>query len=250
MDNFKIAIAGDVNADSVKEITQKIMANLVEKSTAPAAEKFTEFPETADIHVEKDFPQTVIIFAKNGVNRKDKNFYAAYLLNHILGGSTFQSRLYKEVREKRGLTYYSWSSLQSYAAADLWLGGVGTESAKAQESIDVIKQEIKKLAEQGVTQAELDSARNYVIGAYPFSLDSSAAVAAHMLDLQLNDLPIDYPTRRDEWFKAVTLAQVNALAKKWLGDDKLIFLSVGKNISENITKKITKDITKDATKNP
>jgi zinc protease len=172
--------------------------------------------------------QLFIEVAKQGLSRKEKDFYTAFLLNHILGGSDFQSRLYHEVREKRGLTYYSWSGLKSYAAANIWLGGVGTEAAKAQESIDVIKQEIKRLAEQGVTQAELDAARNYVIGSYPFSLDSSMAIAGHIMDLQLEGLPIDYPTSREDLFKAVTLAQANELAKKWLGEPDLLFLSVGK----------------------
>ena len=79
-----------------------------------------------------------------------------------------------------------------------------------------------------MTQAELDAARNYVIGSYPFSLDSSMAIAGHIMDLQLEGLPIDYPTSREDLFKAVTLAQANELAKKWLGEPDLLFLSVGK----------------------
>ena len=104
----------------------------------------------------------------------------------------------------------------------------------------MIQQEVKKLADSGVTKQELDAARSYVIGAYPFSLDSSSAIASHMLDLQLEGLPIDYPSSRDALFKAVTLDQVNTLAKNWLGDNKIVFLSVGKTIGKAISKTVEK----------
>lgn len=227
-DNFRIAAAGDISERLVKKIAKKIIAGLPTKSGTKKLAKFTNFPVAQDIHVDKDFPQTVLFFAKKGVSRHDDKFYAAYLLNHIFGGGSFQSRLYKEVREKRGLTYYSWSSLQAYEEANLLVGSVATQAEKKQESIDVIREEIEKLAARGVTEEELESARKYVVGAYPFGLDSSRAIASHILDLQLDGLPIDYMKKREKLFNDVTIVEVNELTKDMFGDDGWVFLSVGK----------------------
>lgn len=225
--NFVIGIAGDVSEALAKEITAKVVGGLPRKAKLENVEKFSDYPAAKKIEVEKDFPQTVIIFAKQGLARDNNDFYAGYLLNQVFGGSGFQSRLYEEVREKRGLTYYAGSGMQNYAQADLIVGRVATQTSKKDESIEVIAAEIKKIGEQGVTAEELESARKYVVGSYPFSLDSSLAVASHIVSLQLDGLQIDYAKQRTEFFNSVTLEEVNALAKEWFAGDDWFFISVG-----------------------
>jgi zinc protease len=230
-ENFVIGISGDVDEKLAQETTQKILANLPQKNTQNSQNSiadFVNFPPTQDVFVAKNFPQTVIYFAKQGVDRHDESFYAAYLLNHTFGGGSFQSRLYEQVREKRGLSYYSWSGLQSYENANLLTGSIATQTDKKDEAIAVIKDEMQKLAENGVTEAELKSARKYVIGAYPFSLDSSSAIVAHIVDMQLDALPIDYANQRKDYFEKVSLQQVNDLAKTLFAKQGWFFISVGK----------------------
>lgn len=227
-DNLKIAIAGDVDVKTVQKIVRKLTENLQENASRVVLEKFSSYPNATNKYVQKDFDQTVILFALPAISRDDTNFYAAYLLNHIWGGEGFQSRLFNELREKRGLTYYSWSKIANLKSANVLFGAVGTQSAKKEESIRQISAEISRLANEPLSQAELDSARSYVVGSYLLNLDSSAAIAQHMLELQLDDLPVDYAQRRKDFFEKVSLADVNALAKKIFAPEKLYIVAVGK----------------------
>ena len=147
---------------------------------------------------------------------------AAYILNHILGGGSFSSRLYREVREKRGLAYSVYSQLVWLDHAALLMGGTGTRSERAGETVDLIEQEIRRLAESGPTDEELAQAKSYLKGSYALGFDTSAKIAGQLVQIQLDDLGIDYIDRRSAMIDAVTIADVRRVTKRLLDGGFLV----------------------------
>jgi zinc protease len=169
----------------------------------------------------------VITFGSPGIKRNDPNFMAAYIVNHILGGGTLSSRLYHEVREKRGLAYGVSSQLIWMQNSGLWIGSTATRADRATETIDTVTSEVKRLAEQGPTQKELDEAKSYLNGSQMLALDTSSKLAGALLQYQLDKMPIDYIEKRSAIIDAVTLDQAKAAAKR-LWADGLLSVVVGR----------------------
>ena len=152
---------------------------------------------------------------------------AAYVVNHILGGGSFSSRLYQEVREKRGLAYSVYDSLLWLEHTALFLGSTATRDDHASESLDLIQKEIHRLATDGPTADELAKAKSYLNSSFALNLDTSSKVAALLVQLQRDDLGIDYISRRQAMINAVTLDDAKRVAKR-LFDGGLLVTVVGK----------------------
>ncbi|WP_246245830.1 M16 family metallopeptidase [Mesorhizobium zhangyense] len=223
-EKLKISVVGAIDADTLKADLDKLFGSLPEKPT------LTPIPDVQpklgqEVRVEYDLPQTMIQLAYPGVERTAPDFFGAVLMNHILGGGTFTSRLFDEVREKRGLTYGISSSLVNYEHANALTIGTSTRADKAAEALALIRDVIRKMADNGPTQAELDAAKKYLVGAYAINnLDSSSAIASTLVELQLQDLGIDYMNRRAGLINAVTLEDTKAAAKKLLTVDPAILI--------------------------
>ena len=147
-----------------------------------------------------DVPQSVAQFGHRGIARKDDDFIPAYVLNYIIGGGGFSSRLMEEVREKRGLAYSVHSNLFPFQHGAVFIGNVATKNEAVGQSLDVIESELRRLAEQGPTAEELASAKSYLTGAYALRFESSSSIANQLLWIQIEDLGIDYvnqPQRAD-----------------------------------------------------
>ncbi len=223
-EKLKISVVGAIDADTLKADLDKLFGGLPEKPV------LTPIPDVQpklgqEVRVEYDLPQTMIQLAYPGVERTAPDFFGAVLMNHILGGGTFTSRLFDEVREKRGLTYGISSSLVNYEHANALTIGTSTRADKAAEALALIRDVIRKMADDGPTQTELDAAKKYLIGAYAINnLDSSSAIASTLVELQLQDLGIDYMDRRAGLINAVTLEDTKAAAKKLLTVDPAILI--------------------------
>lgn len=178
--------------------------------------------------VDFDTPQSVAVFSQRGIERDDDDFFAAYVLNQVLGGGSFESRLMTEVREKRGLTYGVYSYLSPRDLVATYRGGVSSANDRIAEAIKVIRDEWAKMAENGMTQKELDDAKTYLTGAYPLRFDGNARIAGILVGMQMQDLPIDYITTRNAKVEAVTLDDVNRVAAELLDPAGLRFIVVGR----------------------
>lgn len=174
-----------------------------------------------------DTPQSVVVFGHEGIERHDDDFFVAYLMNTILGGSGRQSRLMEEVREKRGLTYGVYSYLQPMDYGELYMGSVASANDRVAEAIDVIRDEWVKMAEGGVTAEELDGAKTYLTGAYPLRFDGNGPIANIMVGMQITGLPVDYIATRNDKINAVTLEDITRVAKRLVRPDDLRFVVVG-----------------------
>jgi zinc protease len=179
------------------------------------------------IVVNLDVPQTVINFGGPGVARADPDFIAAYVVNHIYGAGSFTSRLYHEVREKRGLAYGVRTSLYWMDHANVMAGGTATRGDKAGETLTIVDTEMQRMANEGPTQKELDDAKAYLKGSYALSFDTSGKIAGQLVQIQLDKLGMDYPERRSALLDAVTLADAKRVARRLL-DNKSLTVVVGR----------------------
>jgi zinc protease len=226
-DVLTVAIVGDITPERLAPLLDATFGKLPAKA-APA-----DIPETSvqrggrTLLVKKPIPQSVVSFGQPGLKRDDPDWYAALVMNYILGGGGFTSRLTTEVREKRGLAYGVYSYLAPLDHAGILLGGVATKNESVAESIDIIRQEWQRMRDSGPTEAELDGAKTYLTGSFPLQLDSTDHIAAILVDIQQNKLGIDYLDRRNALINGVTLADARRVAKALLKPDALTFVVVG-----------------------
>ena len=220
--NLKIAVVGDIDAEAVKAMLDRVFGALPAEPDLKPVANVAPRGLGRRIVVKLDVPQAVVTFGGAGIARKDPDFMAAYIVNHILGGGAFSSRLYQEVREKRGLAYSVYDSLVWLNHSSLFLGGTATRADRAGETLDVIDKEIRRLAESGPTADELAKAKAYLNGSFALNLDTSSKIAALLVQLQLDGLGIDYFSRRPEMISAVTLDDAKRVAKRLLDGGLLV----------------------------
>lgn len=221
-----VGAAGDISAEALGQLIDELLGELpTDGPDLPEAVAFGLEGGTTVIPFET--PQSVALFAHAGIERDDDDFFAAYLLNQILGGSGLQSRLMEEVREKRGLTYGIYSYLVTKDFADMYVGSVDSANDRIAEAIDVIRAEWELMATRGVTQEELDRAKTYQTGSYPLRFDGNAEIASILVGMQATGLTPDYIVNRNDLIDSVTLEDVNRVAVELLDPDGLHFVVVG-----------------------
>ncbi len=222
-----ISAVGDLTADELRDLIDRVFGKL------PAGDAAAQLPDAALVAdgalvvSRASVPQSVVTFGQAGPKRDDPEWYAALVLNDILGGSGFRGRLMKEIREKRGLAYGVSTGLMPFRHAGLILGSVASANDKVAESVALIRSEWQRMHDEGPTQAELDDAKTYLSGSFPLSLDSTQHIAAVLVQMQEDKLGIDYLDRRAELINTVTLDQARALARKLFDPAKLSFAVVG-----------------------
>ncbi|TIT29237.1 MAG: insulinase family protein, partial [Mesorhizobium sp.] len=220
-----------IDAETLKKKLDKVFGGLPEHQALSAVAD-TDPKLNQQLEVNYDQPQTSLQLAYPGVKRSAPDFFAAVLMNEILGGSAFTSRLFDEVREKRGLAYSVSSDLVDHQHANALAITTATRSDRAAETLAVVREVVRRMAEEGPTEAELAATKKYMIGAYAINnLNSSGAIAATLLELQLDKLGIDYMQRRAAFINGVTLDQVKAVAKKLLSAEPAIMV-VGPKLGE------------------
>ena len=225
--NLKIVAVGDISAADLGKVLDTVFGAL------PAKADLVDVPQTkvaagSQQVIEMNVPQSVAVFGLPAMARKDADFMPAFILNQILGGGGFASRLMEEVREKRGLAYSVYSYIQPYQSASIFAGGVATKNESIAQSLDVIRSELKRMADNGPTEAEFANAKSYLTGSYALRFDTNAKIAAQLLGLLQEDFGIDYVEKRNALVEAVTMADVKRVAAKLLKTDDLIVTIVGK----------------------
>ncbi len=227
-DTLKISVVGDIDAKTLGSVLDKVFGGLGEKSDLRPVAEIKPPAGPIEKIVEMNVPQSVVQFGLQGIKRKDKDFVPSYVLNYILGGGGFNSRLMEEVREKRGLAYSVYSYLSPYKHAAVYVGSVATENAAVKESLEVIQGELKRMAEKGPSANELQNAKQYLTGSYPLRFDTSSKIASQLLWVQIEELGIDYIDKRNSLIEAITLKDLKRVAARLLQADGLIVTIVGK----------------------
>ncbi|MBL0318853.1 MAG: insulinase family protein [Alphaproteobacteria bacterium] len=227
-----VTMVGDVSADTIANWMDKYLGVLPDQAKTNGKALPDKVAEVTQLNyrtqtVSRPIPQSVIMFAGKGVKRKDPDFYAAYVLNYILGGGSFESKLMKELREKRGLVYSAYTYLENYKYASLLRGGAATQSKNVDQALRVIKDVVQD-ASNNITEQDVADAKRYLIGSFPLQLDTNDKLALFLTIMQLDNLGKDFLQQRNESVAKVTAQDVKRVAKSLLSVDKLSFVVVGK----------------------
>ncbi|MDQ8726842.1 pitrilysin family protein [Bradyrhizobium sp. LHD-71] len=225
-DTVKISVVGDIDPATLGAMLDRVFAGLPAKSDLKPIPPVELHVPPSRVNVTLDVPQTVVLFGAPGIVRSDPDFMTAYVLNHILAGG-MTSRLYREVREKRGLVYSISESLVWFRQTAFVMGSTATRADRANDTIDTIEKEIHRIAAEGPSQKELDEAKSYLKGSQMLSLDTSSKIAGALLQYQIDDLGIDYIDRRNGLIDAVTLDDAKRVAKR-LWDQRFLTVAVGR----------------------
>jgi len=225
--NARIAVVGAIDAKRAGRMVDTVMAGLEQGGTVLVRERAGDTPPPGLRVIDLAVPQSAAVFGHAGLARDDPDFIPAYVMNYVLGGGGFASRLMTEVREKRGLAYGVYAYLSVRDETALYIGSVQTANERMAESLKVIKAEWARMAAQGITAGELDRARRYLTGAFPLRFDSNAKIASYLVFIQEEDLGIDYLDRRNGLIEAVTLADVKRVAARLLKPSNLSIVVAG-----------------------
>ncbi|RYB03707.1 M16 family metallopeptidase [Lichenibacterium ramalinae] len=226
--DLKIAVVGAIDAAKLGGLLDRAFGDLPATgdlvAVAPVLVAAGGRPQVIDL----DIPQSTIRFGLPGIPRRDPDHMAAVVVNHILGGGVFSARLFREVREKRGLAYSVYSHLSTFERTAIFGGGTSTKNERAKESLDVIGQQIDELATDGPTEEELDKAKKFLTGSYALRFDTSLKIASQLVNLQTEGFDVAYLDERNGMIEAVTLADAKRVGARMLGAGPLLVTVVGR----------------------
>lgn len=233
-DVLKVSIAGDITKDEAEKLLDRVFGALPEKSE-PLDIKPAEFTNVGKVVLlPLDTPQTYIVAGEQGIPRSDKEWHAAVIMNYILGGGSFDARLMKEIREKRGLTYGVYSNMINMKQAAVLQVNMSSSNEKVKEALGVLKDEWTKMAAKGPTETELQDAKSYLTGSLLLNLTSTGDITDTMNSLQRDGESPDYINRRNSILNAVTIQDVRRAAARVLKPENLTVILVGKPQNINV----------------
>lgn len=225
-DGLIIGVVGAIDAKTLAPLLDQVFSALPETGKLKSVADIS-ITKAGEVHVPFSAPQTSIRFATPGIKRDDPDFYTAFVVNHILGGGSFSSRLYTEIREKRGLAYGVYSYLIDMDHSNQFGGGMSTRTDNTEQALMLVKGEIARMANEGPTVEELEAAKQFLTGSYALRFDSSSKIARQLVGIQDQDLGIDYFDKRNSYIEAVTLEDAKRVAKELLKPEKLLIVTVG-----------------------
>jgi zinc protease len=226
-----LTVAGDITADELKV---KILPRFTNWPTAeipevPFVTTFAKEPKVTKI--DREITQANIILGHVGVSRNNPDYYALTVMNYILGGGGFSSRLVEEIRDKRGLAY----SVASFFDPGKYPGSfqiaLQTKNSSAREAIALSLEEMKRIQTQGVSEKELDAAKKYLMGSFPMRFDTQGKLVNFLTQIEYYGLGLDYPEKYPSLIRSVTREDVLRVAKTYLHPENVILVVVA-NLKE------------------
>ena len=229
LDRIYVAAVGDITAAQLGTLLDTLLGDLPANG-APLPGR-AEWGMAGGTTVRAfPTPQSVVRFGHQGITRDDPDFFAAYILNEVLGGSGFGSRLMTEVREKRGLTYGISTYIAPMDQAEVHMGQFASANEKVAEAIAIIRTEWSKIAEDGITAEEMAATKTFLTGSYPLRFDGNGPIANILVGMQMEGLPIDYAATRNAKIEAVTQDDLSRVAKRLVLPGQLHFVVVGQPV--------------------
>lgn len=222
-----LAVVGDISHQEMVQMLDKAFASWHQGEAPQQALLAQAHPSGQVVRVNKELAQANIILGHRGVERNNPDYYALQIMNYILGGGGFSSRVMDSIRNKRGLAY----SVYSFFDADKDHGTfefvMQTRNESAWEAIRIAKDEIRRIRQQPVSEQELDDAKRYLTGSFPLRLDTNDKVAGFLAHVEFFHLGLDYPSRYQGLIEKVTREDVFRVAKEYLHPEHLITVVVG-----------------------
>lgn len=226
-DRLHVAVVGAITPEELEPLLDRLFGDLPQ-SGPPLPEVAVPALDGSLSVIDLDIPQSVVTFGQPGIARDDPDFIPAFVLDHILGGGGFGSRLTDEIREKRGLTYGIGTYLAPYDFGWLYQGQFSSANARVAEALDILRAEWARMAGEGVSPEELEAAKQFLTGAYPLRFDGNARIASQLLGLQTADLGMDYVNTRNDQVNAVTVEDIARVAGRLMQPEALTTVIVGR----------------------
>jgi zinc protease len=225
-DGLKVAAVGDIDPATLGQVLDRVFGALPASATQAAVPDAPVSDGGRRIVTQLNVPQAVVRMGGAGILRKDPGFIPAYIVNHILGGGSFTSRLYQEVREKRGLAYGVYSYLLTLRHSAMFMANTQTQAASTREAVELIEAQVQRMVTDGPTADELVKAKAYLKGSYALNFDTSTKIASILLQNQLDDLGIDYIEKRNGLIDSVSIEDARRASHR-LGKGGLLITVVG-----------------------
>jgi zinc protease len=225
-----VGIVGAIDAERAARLIDAIFADLPQAGVlAEVADARFDGVGTIE-RVDLDVPQSTIRFGRPSFGRHDPDYMTSVLLTHILGGGSLSSRLFHEVREKRGLAYSVSTSVSTLDHANFLHGGTATKNERAKESLDVITKQIRDLSDNGPNADEFAKGKKYLIGSYPLRFDTSAKIAGQLVHIQLEGFGPEWMVERNRLIDGATMDDARRVAKRLFGDGAMSVAIVGRPV--------------------
>jgi zinc protease len=221
-------VVGDIAPAELGTLLDRTFGVLPAKAASASVTEVEPAAGLALQVISRDIPQSVVNFSGPGIKRSDPDFYAAFVLSHVLGSGTMSSVLSEEVRIKRGLVYSIYMQNAPLDQSAITVGGFATRNEKVGEALTLVRAVLARVREQGISAQELANAKTYLNGSFPLTLSSNARIANFLVTIQLERLGIDYLERRPKLIDAVSLDDVARVARRVLNPDKLLVVVIGK----------------------
>ena len=225
-DTLTVGVSGNISEKEIRKKIDYVFGKLPKKGSSISIPEFPSLKK-GNKKVFKESPQTAVVFGQPGLKRSDEDFFAARIVNYVLGGGSFQSRLYKNVREKRGLVYSIYSYLMPYENDGILAGGFQTKNESVDDVIQLIKKEWRIVKNEGISKKEFEDAKTYFKGSFSTNFTSTLSIANLLEVVQYYQLGNDYFSTRNKIIDSLDFNYVNNVAKKILDEKELYFLSVG-----------------------
>jgi zinc protease len=222
-----MSVVGDVSHEELMNALRQPFKSWTKGEAAPGPLVPTKKGEPQDIRVNKELTQANIIVGHEGIARANNDYYAVQVMNYILGGGGFSSRAMDSVRNERGLAYSVYSLFDAEKGRGTFQFVMQTKNETAPEAIKIVKDEMLRMRQQPVSEAELSDAKDYLIGSFPLRFDTNQKVANFLAQVEYFELGLDYPERYAALIQKVTRDDVLRVAQKYLYPDKLISVVVG-----------------------
>ena len=226
-DRVLVSAVGDITADELMALIDTLFDGMPATSDLPLLKPAQIMLQSGIKLIDFPTPQSVALFGHIGMDRDDPDFFAAYILNYVFGGNSFESRLMQELREARGLTYGVNTYLVNSEYSDLYIGHFASANDRVAEAIEVLKAEWDQIARDGITEKELTRAKTYLTGAYPLRFDGNAKIARILVGMQLQGLDPSYIDTRNARIEAVGLEQARRVATRLFQPEKLRIMVIG-----------------------
>lgn len=225
--NLQITAVGDIDAATLGRLLDSTFGALPPGVPAPTIAQVEHQPPTPLIVRDLPQPQSLILFSAPGIQDEDPDWIPLAVANYIVGGGGFSSRLMDQVREQRGLVYGIGTGPNTRDYSAFISGNAQTENDNVAEAIEVTRAELRRIYDEGATQAEVNDAITYLTGAFALDLDSNAKIASVVHSYQAAGRDIDYINRRNDLIRAVTLEDVNRVLRWLYNPDAFTFVVVG-----------------------
>ena len=225
--NAIVALVGDLDRARAEQFVTALFSELPQGARAPALPAVQPLKEARTVKIDHPSTQTHIMVGQPGIRRDDPDLFPLYVGNNVLGGGMMTSRLFAEIREKRGLSYNTYSYFLPMRQSGPFVAGLQTRSGQAEEALALLKQQLQEYVRNGPTEGELKATQKYLTGGFPLRIDSNKDIIEYLAMIGFYGLPLDYLDKYTQRVMDVTVRQIREGFQQKLSPDQMVTVLVG-----------------------